>query len=231
MKVKEVNKNLRPNKNSKTKHELNNFEFFLKLEILETKHGQLQNDFEEKRQTLTQSLEKCARLESQVESVEKQLADKNQLIGNLEKTMNELNGSKHDAQTRLEENLKLRHDYESEKSSREKAEVKLEELRDDYKKQKTRLAKLQADNGELKNEIVELKSQLDSLKSKLNLISDKSHTEFEKNSALQDELNEAKKKLELTEIKCTSYSQKFDLLMKKYENRKIKQKNKVERLW
>ncbi len=54
---------------------------------------------------------------------------------------------------------------------------------------------------------------------------------MEKLNSLNDELNEVRKKLEHAELKCGSYSQKFELLLKKYESRKTKCKSKIERLW
>lgn len=188
-------------------------------------------ELNEKRDILSQTLEKNGRLELQLGNAMQQMNEKKHQIASLEATINELIAYKSDSQGKHEEHIRTKHDLGVEISRREKAEAKIEEQKEEAKKQKLKLAKLQTDNNEIRNELIEAKSQLDNFKSKLNFISDKSHTEFEKNSALQDELNEAKKKLELTEIKCTSYSQKFDLLMKKYENRKIKQKNKVEKLW
>lgn len=54
---------------------------------------------------------------------------------------------------------------------------------------------------------------------------------MEKLNTLNDELNEVRKKLEHAELKCASYSQKFELLLKKYATRKQKCKSKIERLW
>ena len=54
---------------------------------------------------------------------------------------------------------------------------------------------------------------------------------MEKLNTLNDELNEVRKKLEHAELKCASYSQKFELLLKKYATRKSKCKSKIERLW
>lgn len=54
---------------------------------------------------------------------------------------------------------------------------------------------------------------------------------MEKLTAFQDDLNETRKKLEHAELKCASYSQKFEILLKKYESRKTKCKTKIERLW
>lgn len=145
--------------------------------------------------------------------------------------INELSQYKVSSAQKTEENITIKHDFENEKLRRENAEKKLEEFKEDFKKLKSKQAKTQEDNSFLKTETIEIKNQLDGFKSKINFIADKSHTELEKNTALQDELSELKKKLELADVKCANYSEKFDLLLKKYETRKIRQKNKVERLW
>ena len=206
-------------------------ESFKKLDSMETKYEQLTIELNDKRETLSQVLEKNGRLESQIGDLERHLNDTRHSLIQAESSINELNHFKMDTIAKSEEVIKARHDLENERVRREKAESKVDELREEYKKMKQKASRLQEENASLRREGVESKSELESVKCKLGLVADKSHTELEKNNALQDELSETKKKLELCEIKCTSFSQKFDLLLKKYETRKVKQKNKVERLW
>jgi chromosome segregation ATPase len=124
-----------------------------------------------------------------------------------------------------------RYECDNEKARREKAEKKVEELREELRQMKAKVAKAQEEGTSLRNENIEFKNQLEGFKSKIHLIADRTNSEAEKNQALQDELSDVRKKLELSEVKCANYSDKFDLLLKKYDTRKIRQKSKVERLW
>jgi chromosome segregation ATPase len=180
---------------------------------------------------LSQVLEKNGKLDQQISKLDRQLNETKHSLIQTEKIINELTHFKSETLAKSEEIIKIKHDFENEKIRREKAEQKIDELREECKKLKQRAAKLQDENEEIKKENVENTNQLQGVKSKLDFISDIGHTELEKNTALQDQLSETKKKLELTEMKCTSYSQKFDILLKRYETRKVKQKNKIERLW
>lgn len=195
------------------------------------KYDQAINELNDKRATLSQVLEKNGQLDVQISNLEQQLNEAKQSIIISEGIINELNHYKTESGSKLDEAVRLKRDFDAEKSKREKAESKAEEIREEYKKVKSKLTKYMDENGELKQENVEIKNQLETIRSKFNLIADKSHTELEKNTELQDRLSETKKRLEIAEMKCSQYSQKFDLLLKKYESRKLKQKNKVERLW
>ena len=201
------------------------------LEALQGRYDQLNNELNDKRETLSQVLEKNGKLEGKISNLERQLNDTKHSLIQSDSVINELNHFKTDTMSKSEEVIKIRHELDNEKSRREKAETRIEEIKEEYKKLKQKASKLQEENVELKQENVESKNHIQGFKSKLDLISDKSHTELEKNSALQDQLSDAKKKLELTEMKCNSYSQKFDILLKRYEARKLKQKQKMERLW
>ena len=198
---------------------------------MELKCDQIYNELNDKRDTLSQVLEKNGKLEGQINQLECRLNEAKHTLIHNEGIINELNQIKELSATKTEANITLKHDLDTEKSRREKAEKKIEELREDMKKVKQKMTKTQEDNAALKNETIETKNQLEGFKSKIHMIADKSHTELEKNTALQDELSDLKKRLELADVKCADYSDKFDLLLKKYETRKIRQKNKVERLW
>ncbi|CAF0880566.1 unnamed protein product, partial [Brachionus calyciflorus] len=189
------------------------------------------NELNDKRDTLSQVLETNSKNELEINNLESRLNETKHSLIKSENVINELTHFKTEHIQKIEEIIRLKHEVENEKSRREKAEFKLEEAKEELKKLKQRLSLVQDENSELKHENIEFKNQLSGVKSKLDLIADKSHTELEKNSALQDELNETRKKLEHAEVKCLNYSQKFDLLLKKYETRKTKQKNKIERLW
>ena len=198
---------------------------------MQTKFEIVNNELNDKRETLSQILEKNGKLDQQISNLDRQLNETKHSLIQSENVINELSHYKSETLLKSEEKIKIKHDYDSEKLRREKAESKVEELKEEYKKLKQRANRLQEENDEIKKENVENTNQLQGVKSKLDFISDIGHTELEKNTALQDQLSEAKKKLELTEMKCTSYSQKFDILLKRYETRKVKQKNKIERLW
>ena len=202
-----------------------------KLESLQLKYEQVNNELNDKRDTLSQVLEKNGKLDQQISKLDRQLNETKHSLIQSESVIDELTHYKSETIQKSEELIKLKHEHDTEKSRREKAETKIDELREEYKRIKQRLNKLQEENADLKKEYVESTNQLQGVKSKLDFISDIGHTELEKNTALQDQLSEAKKRLELTEMKCTSYSQKFDILLKRYETRKVKQKNKIERLW
>lgn len=88
------------------------------------------------------------------------------------------------------------------------------------------MIKLCDENNALSHENINLKSHFEACKVKNDVVCNESE-----NHSLRDELNETKKKLEHVELKCTTYSQKFELLMNKYESRKTKQKAKVEKIW
>ena len=198
---------------------------------MEIKFDQICNELSDKRETLSKVLEKNGKLESQINELERKLNEAKHSLIQSETTITELNHFKSECSLKNEQAISMGHEFENEKARRVKTEKKCDELKDELKKCKQKANKLAEENATLKSETIEIKNQLDGFKSKLNMIADKSHTEFEKNNALQDELNESKKKLELAEVKCSNFSDKFDLLLKKYEDRKIKQKNKVERLW
>ena len=210
---------------------MSNFIKLSKLESLQTKYELLNNELNDKRETLSQVLEKNGKLDQQISKLDRQLNEAKHSLIQTENVINELTHFKSETLAKSEEIIKIKHDFDNEKIRCAKAEAKIEELRDECKKLRQRAAKLQEENEEIKKENVENTNQLQGVKSKLDFISDIGHTELEKNTALQDQLSEAKKKLELTEMKCTSYSQKFDILLKRYETRKIKQKSKIERLW
>ncbi len=205
--------------------------FDLKLECLQTKYDKLEDDLIEKRNSISQLLDKNSKLEQEINGLERQMADTKNTIKLNEVQISDLSQIKNETLKKTEEIIRLKHEHENEKVKREKVELKLEELREEIKKTKQKSQKLQEENTDLKNENIETKSQLNGLKSKLDFIADKSHTELEKNSTLQDQLVEAKKKIDLVESKCATYSQKFDILMKRYEQRKLKHKAKMERLW
>lgn len=198
---------------------------------MEKKHEQLSEELSEKREALVQAQERQARLELHVSTLEQHMEDKNKHIGHLEASIKELTSFKQDSQAKLDELVQVKHELDVEQKLKTRIEAKCEEQRDEIKRHKQKLGQALTEANELRNEMAETKIQLETFKNKLNMISDRKHDDYEKNSAMQDELNEAKKKLELVEIKCESYSQKFDLLLKKYENRKLKHKNKIEKLW
>lgn len=198
---------------------------------MEKKHEKLSEELSEKREALVQAQERQARLELHLSTLEQNMEDKKKHISHLEASINELTSFKQDSQMKLDELGQVKHELDVEQKLRTRVEAKCEEQRDEIKRQKQKLGQALSEANELRNEMAETKIQLETFKNKLNMISDRKHDDYEKNSAMQDELNEAKKKLELVEIKCESYSQKFDLLLKKYENRKLKHKNKIEKLW
>lgn len=198
---------------------------------MEVKCDQIYNELNEKRETLSQVLEKNGKLEGQINQIECRLNEAKHSLINSEKTISELQQIKEQSTQKTEANITLKYECDNEKSRREKAEKKVDELREDLRQMKQKMGKVQEEATGLRNENIEFKNQLEGVKSKIHLIADKNHSEAEKNQSLQDELSELRKKLELTEVKCANYSDKFDLLLKKYDTRKIRQKNKVERLW
>lgn len=226
-KINELTEKLRRNENQKSKLEIKARE----LESLQIKYEHVNIELNDKRETLSQVLEKNGKLDQQITNLDRQLNEKKHALIQSESFNNELSHYKAETLVKSEDNIKIKHDYENEKSRRESAELKCDEAREESKKFKQKCTRLQEEMAHIKKENVENTTELQGVKSKLDFISDIGHTELEKNSALQDQLSEARKKLELTELKCTSYSQKFDILINRYETRKVKQKNKIERLW
>lgn len=188
-------------------------------------------ELDEERETLSKVLETKSKQEIEISDLKNSLNETKHELIKSNAVINELSHFKSGYNQKLDEIKSLKIECENEKSRREKLEQKQEELREEAKKLKQRHNFLQDENSELKHENIDYRNQLVGFKSRLDLISDKSHTELEKNSALQDQLNELRKKLEYAEVRCSDYSKKFDLLLEKYEQRKTKQKNKIERLW
>lgn len=195
------------------------------------KFEHLIKELDDERETLSKVLETNSRHEIEIGDLKNSLNETKHELIKSNGAVNELTHFKSGYNQKLDEIKSLKNDIENERSRREKLESKQEELKEEAKKLKQKLTLLQDENAELKHENVDYRNQLTGVKSKLDFVSDKSHTELEKNSALQEQLNELRKKLEYSEIKCADYSKKFDLLMQKYELRKTKQKNKIERLW
>ncbi|RNA05828.1 myosin-10-like isoform X16 [Brachionus plicatilis] len=198
---------------------------------MQSKFEQLIKELDEERETLSKVLETNSRQEIEISDLKNTLNETKHELIKSNGVINELTHFKSGYSQKLDEIKNLKNELDSENTRRDKLESKQEQLREEAKKIKQKLTLLQDENAELKHENVDYRNQLTGVKSRLDLIADKSHTELEKNSALQDQLNEMRKKLEHSEVKCSEYSQKFDLLMQKYELRKTKQKNKIERLW
>ena len=201
------------------------------LETLKAKFDELFKELGEKQETLSQLLEKNGRMDMRISELERQLTETKQTLIQSDSLINELNHSKTEAMTKIEEGIKSRHDYENERVRREKAEAKIEELKEESKRLRAKSNKLAEEANTYKVENIELKSQMDAVKSKYDFISDKTHSEFEKNTALQDELVDSKKRLEIAENKSALMTQRFEFLLKKYDARKAKNKAKIERLW
>lgn len=189
------------------------------------------NELDEERETLSKVLETKSKQEIEIGDLKSSLNDAKHELIKSNAVINELSHFKSGYNQKLDEIKSLKNECENEKSRREKLESKQDELKEEAKKLKQKLSLFQDEIAELKHENIDYRNQLAGYKSRLDMIVDKGHTEFEKNSALQDQLNELRKKLEHAEVKCSDYCKKFDLLMQKYEQRKTKQKNKIERLW
>lgn len=189
------------------------------------------SELNEKRDMVSNSIEKNAKLELEVVELGKQLSETHSRINAAESTLGENSTLKNELMMKNEELIKLKHEYDTEKHRKEKVDEKLEYIRDEYKKLKNKVKKFSEENTNLQHQVIDAKNQFHVVKARYESIADQNYNEAEKTNQLQDELNETRKKLEHVELKCVSYSQKFELLLKKYANRKTKYKAKMEKLW
>ena len=85
---------------------------------LEEQYKQLCSELNEKRDTISNILEKNGKLELKVLESERQMNDLHQRLSNADFTINELNSIKTDMQLKHEDYIKYKHEYESEKYKR-----------------------------------------------------------------------------------------------------------------
>lgn len=78
----------------------------------------MQMELNEKRDTISNALEKNAKLELQIIDLERQLKEFKQRVFDVENTNNELNNLKNDMVNKTEEFIKNKHELENEKCRR-----------------------------------------------------------------------------------------------------------------
>jgi chromosome segregation ATPase len=183
---------------------------------------------ERKSENLKQIVDKNSKLEEQIFDLEDQLNEAKYSLNQRDHKhtceINKLNDEKLNDMTL----------FETEKSVHLKAEKQLKQVEDQRDELLNKLSRLDTEHATLKRDNIEMSNQLEGFKAKFTIYADlsqKNAQQLEINKTIQAQLTEFKNKNELLDNKCTTYSQKFDILIKKYEARKIKQKQKIERLW
>ena len=85
---------------------------------LEDQYRQLCTELNEKRDTISNVLEKNGKLELRLIDAERQLKELQQRLFNADNTITDLNSMKADMHLKHEEYIKYKHEYESEKYKR-----------------------------------------------------------------------------------------------------------------
>lgn len=85
---------------------------------MEDQFKQLSHELNDKRDTISNILEKNGKLEIKVIELERLLNDAHQRLNNADLTINELNMLKNDIQLKNEDYIKYKHEYENEKYRR-----------------------------------------------------------------------------------------------------------------
>jgi hypothetical protein len=85
---------------------------------LEDQYRQLCSELTEKRDTISNVLEKNGKLELKLIDAERQLKELQQRLSTADNTINDLNSIKADMHIKHEEYIKYKHEYESEKYKR-----------------------------------------------------------------------------------------------------------------
>ena len=144
----------------------------IKLVAFEDQYKKLLIELTEKRDMVSNSMEKNAKLELEVIELGRQLKEAHYKLNSADQLNNDLNTLKNEYLLKNEELIKLKHEYENEKNRREKIDQKLNELKDEYKKLKAKVKKLNEENTSLQHQVIDAKNQFQMIKSKYESIAD-----------------------------------------------------------